>query len=101
MEDSILQITKEGHVVLLTINRPQALNALNKDVFDALDAFFSGGYQAHEPFSTVILTGIGEKAFAAGADIKEFEELDGNGMTELSRRGQQVFFLALRDSTNQ
>jgi len=92
MEDSILQITKEGHVVLLTINRPQALNALNKDVFDALDAFFSGGYQAHEPFSSIILTGVGEKAFAAGADIKEFEELDGKGMTELSRRGQQVFF---------
>lgn len=92
MNDQILIIDKKETAIILQINRPGALNALNKDVFDALDAFFSEGYQAYEPFSSIILTGVGEKAFAAGADIKEFEELDGKGMTELSRRGQRVFF---------
>lgn len=91
MEENVLLISSIENAVVLTINRPNALNALNRQVFDALDDFFTNGYRLHEPFSAVIITGQGNKAFAAGADIKEFDTLDGRGMTVLSRRGQGIF----------
>jgi enoyl-CoA hydratase len=60
-------------VTLLTINRPKALNALNTQVLDELiDAF--AAYQADDSQLCAILTGSGEKAFAAGADIKQMHD---------------------------
>ena len=60
-------------VTLLTINRPKALNALNSKVLEELiDAF--AAYQADDSQLCAILTGSGEKAFAAGADIKEMSD---------------------------
>jgi enoyl-CoA hydratase len=60
-------------VTLLTINRPQALNALNSQVLEELIAAFAE-YQADATQLCAVLTGSGEKAFAAGADIKEMSE---------------------------
>jgi enoyl-CoA hydratase len=61
---------KRGAVTLITLNRPQALNALNSQVLDELiDAF--AAFQADETQNCAVLTGSGDKAFAAGADIKE------------------------------
>ena len=69
---------KDAHgtkgVTLLTINRPQALNALNSKVLEELIEAFAD-YQADESQLCAILTGSGEKAFAAGADIKEMSEI--------------------------
>ena len=60
-------------VTLITLNRPQALNALNSKVLDELiDAF--AAYQAESSQLCAVLTGSGDKAFAAGADIKEMSE---------------------------
>ena len=60
-------------VTLITLNRPKALNALNSTVLDELiDAF--AAYQADNSQLCAVLTGSGEKAFAAGADIKEMHE---------------------------
>jgi len=60
-------------VTLMTINRPKALNALNTQVLDELiDAF--ARYQADDSQLCAILTGSGEKAFAAGADIKQMHD---------------------------
>jgi len=60
---------KRGAVTLVTLNRPQALNALNSEVLsDLIDAF--GKYDADDSQRCLVLTGS-EKAFAAGADIKE------------------------------
>ena len=60
-------------VTLITLNRPQALNALNSKVLEELiDAF--AAYQADESQLCAVLTGSGDKAFAAGADIKEMSE---------------------------
>ncbi|MEP5938081.1 MAG: enoyl-CoA hydratase-related protein [Erythrobacter sp.] len=60
-------------VTLLTINRPKALNALNSTVLaELIDAF--AAYQADDSQLCAILTGSGEKAFAAGADIKEMSD---------------------------
>lgn len=60
-------------VTLMTLNRPQALNALNSQVLaDLIDAF--AAYSADDSQLCAVLTGSGEKAFAAGADIKEMHD---------------------------
>ena len=60
-------------VTLITLNRPKALNALNTQVLDELiDAF--AAYQSDDGQRCAVLTGSGEKAFAAGADIKEMAD---------------------------
>jgi enoyl-CoA hydratase len=92
MEYQNILIQKKDNFVVLTVNRPKALNALNRDVFNELAHFFS----AHaEDYSVrgVIVTGAGEKAFVAGADIKEFEDLNESSGASLSKRGQEIFFL--------
>jgi enoyl-CoA hydratase len=60
-------------VTLITLNRPKALNALNSAVLEELIAAF-GAYQADDKQLCAVLTGSGEKAFAAGADIKEMAD---------------------------
>jgi enoyl-CoA hydratase len=70
--ESIL-VETHGAVTLITLNRPQALNALNAQVLaDLIDAF--GKFDADPGQRCAVLTGSGEKAFAAGADIKEMAE---------------------------
>ena len=65
----------DGAVTTITLNRPQALNALSSVVLDELiDAF--AAYQNDDSQLCAILTGSGDKAFAAGADIKEMSEKD-------------------------
>ena len=59
-------------MTLVTLNRPQALNALNSEVLAELIAAFAA-YDADDSQRCLVLTGSGEKAFAAGADIKEME----------------------------
>ena len=64
-------VEKRGAVTLVTLNRPQALNALNSEVLKDLIAAF-GAYDADDSQRCLVLTGS-EKAFAAGADIKEMQ----------------------------
>jgi len=68
---STILVEKRGAVTLVTLNRPQALNALNSEVLRELIAAF-GAYDADEGQHCLVLTGS-EKAFAAGADIKEMQ----------------------------
>jgi len=66
-------VEQRGAVTLITLNRPQALNALNSQVsFDLIAAF--AAFEADAGQRCAVLTGSGEKAFAAGADIKEMAE---------------------------
>lgn len=81
--------TVEGQVVL-RLNRPEAMNALNNLMFDELADFFTSGHKAY-PGSCIILTGSGDKAFAAGADIKELHGLTSAQAEALSRKGQGIF----------
>lgn len=69
-----LLIERRGRVALATINRPQALNALNQQVSQDLLAAFAA-FDADPDIGCIVLTGS-EKAFAAGADIKEMQSLD-------------------------
>ena len=96
MEHDILKVSRRGESILLTVNRPKALNALNIEVFNRLYWFFSEGYREYQPFTAVVLTGEGEKAFAAGADISEFQGMQAAQGAALSRRGHATFFLIER-----
>lgn len=73
--ETILVEKRDDAVTLVTINRPQALNALSSLVLKDLIAAFAD-YDADPGQRCLVLTGSGEKAFAAGADIKEMVEKD-------------------------
>jgi enoyl-CoA hydratase len=89
---NVLIENRDG-IVLLTINRPQALNALNYQTFTELIQFFGTDARHIEGLKGVIVTGAGEKAFVAGADITEFSALDVKTGEALAKRGQDCFFL--------
>ncbi len=73
MSYETILVEKKGAVTLITLNRPQALNALNSQVLaDLIDAF--AAYEADASQRCAVITGSGEKAFAAGADIKEMAD---------------------------
>ena len=75
----------------ITINRPDKMNALNKDVIAELGKAMDEVY-SNADIKTVILTGAGEKAFVAGADITEFSALDKNGGSGLAKIGADLVF---------
>lgn len=85
-----LEPEMRDHVLVLHLNRPDALNALNNRMFDDLDEFFSEDYHLF-PAKVIIITGRGDKAFAAGADIKELYGLSSEQAETLSRKGQKIF----------
>ncbi len=87
---TILVDIKDG-IAVLTINRSKALNALNKDVFDDLDKFFTEFAHKNDKIRGIIITGAGDKAFAAGADITEFIGMSVEDGSNLSARGMKVF----------
>jgi enoyl-CoA hydratase len=72
METIILE--EEGPIGIVTLNRPEALNALNRQVFSDLISVFTRIEKAVMP-KVVILTGAGDKAFVAGTDVVEMENL--------------------------
>ena len=72
MSYETILVDQQGAVTLVTLNRPQALNALNSTVLKELIAAFAA-YDADESQRCLVLTGS-EKAFAAGADIKEMQD---------------------------
>jgi enoyl-CoA hydratase len=80
----------ENNILIITINRPDKLNALNSDVLNELDAVADEVYRNPE-IKSAIITGAGNKAFVAGADISEFQNLEPAKAADLARRGQQVF----------
>jgi enoyl-CoA hydratase len=81
----------DNGIYTITINRPDKLNALNKQVFTDLDAAVDEVYHT-EAIKTAIITGSGARAFVAGADISEFAGLTKEEGMALAKRGQDVFF---------
>lgn len=78
------------NIARVTVNRPDKLNALNHETLKELNQLFDF-IQSSESISVVIITGSGEKAFVAGADIKELASLDSKSGDEFSQFGQSVF----------
>ena len=91
MNHSTITSTLEDQLALLTINRPKQLNALNRATIQELHEELQA-LNTNPEVRVVIITGSGEKAFVAGADIKEFAEYSVNEGSELAQEGQQKLF---------
>ncbi len=89
MEYQILKPAREGNIALVTISRPQALNALNSSFFNEMDHYIDS-VSKEADVRALIITGEG-KAFVAGADIAEMVNMSGDEARAFSRRGQEVF----------
>ncbi|NWF96729.1 MAG: enoyl-CoA hydratase/isomerase family protein [Candidatus Thorarchaeota archaeon] len=88
MSNDVLYEVAEG-VATITINRPDKYNALNIEVVKTLKEFMKKA-EADSTVRAVVLTGAGEKAFAAGADISEFKGRDSKTVRPLAENGQQL-----------
>jgi enoyl-CoA hydratase len=77
-------------ILTITISRPEALNALNLDTLSELAEKIQESYQG---VNGIIITGKGDKAFVAGADIKELSELSKEQAFALAQKGQRLFKL--------
>jgi len=86
-----LQTEESGGVLTIVINRPDKLNALNKATIDELSRAMDEA-QDNDSVRVVILTGAGEKAFVAGADISEFSNFSVKEGRQLAAAGQRSLF---------
>lgn len=91
-------IEKENKTAVITINRPQSLNALNAKTIQELSSVLD---QLNDDSScrAVIITGSGEKSFVAGADIKEFSDFNSEQAEKLARDGQDSLFNKIENFT--
>ena len=81
----------ENGTFMITVNRPDKMNALNKDVIDELGKAMDEVYN-NPDIKSAIITGAGEKAFVAGADISEFLSLGKEGGSALAQKGRELVF---------
>jgi len=84
-------IEQKGSLAVVTINRPTKLNALNKNTIAELHKAFKS-LELDALVKAIIITGSGEKAFVAGADISEFADFNVEQGAELARKGQESLF---------
>jgi len=91
MDYQILKPQSFGDIGVLTISRPESLNALNSLFFTEL-LHFLDVINTDEPYRVLIITGEG-KAFVAGADIAEMVDLDSAGALRFSEKGQQILLM--------
>src|SRR5690349_21382754 len=84
----------KDQILYVTINREHKLNALNKETLAELADVIAIATQQDE-IRGVLLTGAGEKAFVAGADISEFSDYNGEQGEALARNGQELVFDAI------
>ena len=92
MEFKNLLIETTDGITTLTINRPQALNALTSEVVQELECALYG-LDLDASVKAVVLTGAGEKAFVAGADIKEMAEISAFTAHDFASKGQRLMLL--------
>ena len=85
-----LTLQRDGAVAIVTVNRPNVLNALNMATLDELERV-TAGLAADDAVRCVVITGAGEKSFVAGADINELAVQSPAGGREHALRGQRVF----------
>jgi len=90
MELKTILLTEENGIALVTINRPKALNAINDDVMTELGFLFTQHLNPKK-LKGVIITGGGDKAFVAGADITQFQGLDSDQGFKISKKGHDVY----------
>ena len=86
-----ISVKKDEDIILITINRPSKLNALNRATIKELHEAFDKA-EDDEDVRVIILTGSGEKAFVAGADISEFADFNVKEGAKLAKKGQEILF---------
>ena len=91
MNYQTLLLERKENIAIVKINRPDKLNALNAMTLDELKQIFIS-LRNDESVSVVILTGSGEKAFVAGADISEINKLDMISAKAFAEKGQEIFY---------
>ena len=91
MEYQNILIKKNESVQIITINRPKQLNALNKQTINELNTAILKA-EKDASVRVIVITGAGEKAFIAGADIKEFASFSKEEGKKLSKEGHQKLF---------
>ncbi|MEO0327809.1 MAG: enoyl-CoA hydratase [Pseudomonadota bacterium] len=94
MSDVVLAET-QGNIGLVTINRPDALNAVNSDVMDGIVSNVKT-FDDDDNIGCIVITGAGNKAFIAGADIKEMQEKSYMDMFLADRQAEWESFTAMR-----
>lgn len=85
-----INVSWDAELAIVTVDRQEKLNALNAEVFAELDRAFEG-LLSDDDIRGVVVTGAGEKAFVAGADIGELAQMDAMSGVQVSRTGQAVF----------
>lgn len=90
MDFETILFEKREHASIITINRPERLNSLNAKVLEELELALDRA-EADPDVSGIVITGAGEKAFVAGADISELNKLDVLSAREFAERGQAIF----------
>ncbi|MCW3073202.1 MAG: enoyl-CoA hydratase [Flaviaesturariibacter sp.] len=91
MTYTTLLTSLENGILTVTVNRPDKLNALNRDVMTDLEKL-SKEIETTPDIKAAIITGSGQKGFVAGADISEFIGLSSSEGMDLARKGQAIFF---------
>ena len=91
MEFKNLVLVKEEKIFIITINRPESLNALNAETISELSSALDY-VENDNDCRVIIITGSGEKSFVAGADIKEFSDFGQEKAEKLARNGQNSLF---------
>ncbi len=92
MDYQNIAISNEDGIIILTISREKAMNALNQQTMQEIKSFFEKDFENYPDLKGVIITGAGPKAFVAGADITEFIGLQNTG-EQMAQRGQDIFLL--------
>ncbi len=90
MKLKTINLAQNEFVAILTIERPEAMNALNAEVLKDLHQCMDH-IEKSADIRVVIVTGSGEKAFVAGADIKEIDQLNSDQALQFARNGQNLF----------
>ncbi|MEC3877455.1 enoyl-CoA hydratase/isomerase family protein [Chryseobacterium salviniae] len=91
-------LDKQNKISVITINRPESLNALNAQTISELGSALEE-LNTDAACRVIILTGSGEKSFVAGADIKEFSDFGQEKAEELARNGQNSLFNKIENMT--
>jgi enoyl-CoA hydratase len=89
--ENILFEVRDDGVAVLTVNRPKSLNALNPQTLEEIDKAIDEAEQ-NDKIKVLVITGAGDKAFIAGADITEFPKMNSLQAYKFAEKGQNVFF---------
>ena len=94
---SLVKLSIQDHIAFLTINRPDALNAMNLDLIQYLDSTVKKCIN-DDRVGVIIITGSGDKAFIAGADIKKMKDMDKRQAFDFGKAGQSLSLTIERSS---